>query len=60
MTKIDIRYADKNFLEAMALSLARDIDRGETDKRPLLEQVLAQIPNAADYVIDHRQSGYRR
>ena len=54
MPKVHIKDADRTFLEAMALSLARDIDRGESDKRHLLEEVMAQIPEAADYYIDHR------
>lgn len=52
VAKVDIRDASKSFLEAMALSLARDIDRGDNGKRELLEKVIAQIPQAADYWLD--------
>lgn len=56
MPKVHIKDADRAFLEAMALSLARDIDRGENDKRALLEEVMAQIPQAAEYSLDHRRT----
>lgn len=52
--RVSIKDADRAFLEAMALSLARDIDRGEDDKRLLLEEVMAEIPRSAEYQNNRR------
>lgn len=52
--KIDLKTASLTLLRAIALSAARDIDRGE-DKdgtlRTLLESVFEHIPNARAEVI---------
>lgn len=54
------------FLEGVAKSLARTIDTGEThnseglDLRVLLDDVIAQIPHAPEYEIDHRERQNRR
>lgn len=53
--RIHLPDCSLGFLAAMALSLARDIDCGETDKRDLLEQVMAQVPTAPEYCVDHRK-----
>jgi hypothetical protein len=54
--KVSIKDADRAFLEAMALSLARDIDRGENDKRALLEEVMAEIPRSPEYDANQRRN----
>ncbi len=52
--KVSIKDASRRFLEVMAESLAKEIDNGRRDLSDLLEQVIAQIPYAAEYDIDHR------
>lgn len=53
--KVCIKDADRTFLEVMAISLARDIDRGREDLRGLLEEVFAALPDAPEYHIQHRR-----
>jgi len=59
--RISIKDASRPFLEGMAKSLARTIDGGCThndeglDLRVLLDDVIAQIPEAPDYFIDDRR-----
>lgn len=55
--KVSIKDASRQFLEIMAVSLARDIDNGAEDKREILEQVFDQIPRAPEYFIDDRRRG---
>ena len=65
MPRIDIMDCSRDFLEGMAKSLARTIDSGETtnseggDLRALLDDVIARIPDAPPYHIDHRHRSYR-
>lgn len=52
--KIDLKTASLSLLRAIALSTARDIDRGEDrdgSLRSLLEQVFVAIPNARSEVM---------
>lgn len=46
LTAKDLKTAPLSLLEALALSLARDIDRGATELREELESVMALVPNA--------------
>ncbi len=58
MPKVYIKLASKETLELMADHLARMIDAGQThnaegeELRPLLDQVLAHIPEAPAYEIE--------
>lgn len=57
----DIRDCSREFLEGMAKALARTIDAGQTrnaegdDLRELLDAVVARIPDAPEYHIEHRR-----
>jgi hypothetical protein len=44
--KIDLKHAPFSLIRAIALSLARDIDRGQTELREELERVLSYAFNA--------------
>lgn len=46
LTTKDLKTAPVSLLAALALSLARDIDRGATELREELETVMALIPTA--------------
>lgn len=46
--KINPKTAPLSVLKALALSLARDIDRGKHDLRDYLEEVLALVPAAKE------------
>lgn len=48
MIRIDLKTAPLSVLRALALSAARDIDRGQHDLRDFLEHILAHIPNAQE------------
>lgn len=50
MFKLDLKTAPLSVLRALALSVARDIDRGKEDLRDLLEEVLALVPAAKESV----------
>ncbi len=45
-TKIDLKNAPLPLLKALALSLARDIDRGSTELREELERIMSYVPTA--------------
>lgn len=61
MPKVCVKDASRSFLEGMAKSLSRTIDRGETHNadgvplRDILNEVIEQIPNAPEYDIDQRR-----
>lgn len=63
MRRLCIKDASKASLEGIAKSLARTIDAGRThndeglDLRILLDDVIAQIPDAPDYWIDDGRRG---
>lgn len=44
--KVDPEKLPLSMLKALALSLARDIDRGATELRDELERIMALIPDA--------------
>jgi hypothetical protein len=44
--KIDLKNAPFSLVKAIALSLARDIDRGQHNLRDELERVLSYAPDA--------------
>lgn len=46
LTAKDLKTAPLSLLVALALSLARDIDRGATELRSELESIMALIPTA--------------
>ncbi len=63
ITTNDLRDCSRDFLQGMAKSLARTIDAGRTHNdeglalRTLLDEVVAQIPDAPEYPIEHRRRG---
>ena len=63
MPRVCIKDCSRQFLEGMAKSLARTIDSGTThngeggDLRTLLEEVIAQIPDAPPYALEQRRRG---
>lgn len=48
MIKIDLKTASLSVLKALALSAARDIDRGQHELRAFLEEVLSYVPAAKE------------
>lgn len=48
MFKLDLKTAPLSVLRALALSIARDIDRGAEDLRDLLEDVIARVQTAKE------------
>lgn len=52
MIKIkDLKKEPLSVLEALALSVARDIDRGDRDLKPLLERIFDAIPTAKTEIV---------
>lgn len=48
MIKIDLKTAPLPILKALALSAARDIDRGQHELRSWLEEVMSYVPTAKE------------
>lgn len=47
----DLKKEPLSVLEALALSVARDIDRGQYDMKPLLERIFDAIPTAKTEIV---------
>lgn len=48
MFKLDLKTATVPLLRALAMSIAREIDRGAEDLRGLLDEVIARVQTAKE------------